>query len=388
MSQIVASIGTELFVVAKEYGVRRVAKHIFEFSSFLLPFTFWMYVYLLLGKNFFVPLWPWFIIIVVGLLFSMFQILFALCYATLLIDIPKSLMRKVQDTPNNERKSIAMSFLYLPVLNFFGHLNFPSQKRDFIGFIPSFLAPYSIVTFFAMNSGWLVQTFSPIYEPISQTLRIPQLSIPAFSLFLLCLFLLSLCYYVPFKLSSIRFCKENSIKIPRRYILSTPVLLFLMPSQILVYFFWIARAIYSLTASRTFMLVYQPFVVSSDIPKIVQKAFENIQGKECVIYEYKYQIKTEREVEALKRETKKHFVILTYFYDFINVDTAGVIDIITKEGAVLYLGFLEEQCAFVGKVFYSTAEKTRQAYFYFNNQYVRGEFEAIIGKEIDKAHEI
>jgi len=141
----------------------------------------------------------------------------------------------------------------------------------------------------------------------------------------------------------------------------------------------------SLSEDRPFWAVYAPFIVSSDIRNIVQKSFQNTQGKNCRFVDYKYELKTDEEVEALKSISREHFGLESFIH---RIKPSEAKKLIADTEPILYLGFVEKQFVFFGVTGYSLSTKIRSASFFFNNRYIRDEFEAIMQKEISKAHEI
>ncbi len=397
VSYFVSHMGIQLFEVAREYGVKRVATILSDFSFFFLPFVFWADIYLVLGKSFFVPFWlPPAIIIAIGLSVLIYITIIVIMSSVLLnspYSFEKKFMRKVEENSINEkeRASIAMSYLHFRTLSTLGVFDAPSVQ-SLIGYLlvsgAQIFVSYSLVSLFVTNRDSIVQMLIPIYEPISQTLHLPQPSIFTLSFLLFCLFLLSLYVWGRRFFMLVRFYKGNQIQIPREFAIFLPVSFVSIPSRIGLLSGCLLVAADSLTGSRLYSLGYRPFVISSNISKIIQKAFENAQGEECIVTEHKYEMTTEKEVETLKSEINRHFKTLASAFHIMNVNSAKALDIITKQRLILYLGFVEKQCVFVGMIGYNIVRRVRVAFFHFDNPYTRREFQAIVEKEINKAREI
>jgi hypothetical protein len=298
-------------------------------------------------------------------------------------------MLKIQDTSVDERSHgpLAKSFSNFVM---FGALSsyFPLRYMLLSG-IFEMIASYSLVTVFVINKDVLAHALAPMLGLISQTFPL-QLSIPNLTIILFCLFVLSVYSTVgssPLRLP--KFCKENGISPPKGARLSILILYFALPARCLMLIVVLYRAMCSLSEDRPFWVVYAPFIVSSDIQNIVQKSFQNTQGKKCRFVDYKYALKTDEEVEALKSVTREHFGELFGLESFIyKVKPAEAKKLIADTEPILYLGFVEKQLVFFGVIGYNLFNKIRSALFIFNNRYIKDEFEAIMQKEISKAHEI
>ena len=385
MSIATPYIGTQLLAAAREYGVRRVVDIISRFSVFLFPFVFWMIIYFLAG-GFFAFVWPWSLFIIVpGFIFLILELVMGFAYFSVAIDLPKTFMLKIQDTSVDERNHapLAKSFSNFVM---FGPLSFYFPLRYMLlSGILEMIASYSLVTVFVINKDVLARTLAPMLGLISQAFPL-QLSIPNLTIILFCLFVLSVYSTVGSLLFRLlKFCKENGINPPKGTRLYISISYFALPTRCLMLIVVLYKAMYSLSEDRPFYAVYVPFIVSSDIRNIVQKSFQNTQGKNCRFVDYKYELKTNEEVEALKSVTREHFGLESFIHE---IKPAEAKKLIADTEPILYLGFVEKQFVFFGVTCYSPSKKIRVASFFFNNRYIRDDFEAIMQKEISKAHEI
>jgi hypothetical protein len=146
-----------------------------------------------------------------------------------------------------------------------------------------------------------------------------------------------------------------------------------------------------ISPNRVFMTHCMPFPKSLNVAKMMERSFDNVEGRKCTVMEYKCEI-TPNEAQDLFGETEKHFELSAVTRSLVNnITSLNPNDValrVNKFRPILYIGYVEGDCAFFGCVWYYEAKGMQVCDFFFRNRYVNNEFQVILTKGIDKTRDV
>jgi len=397
MSEIASYIASQLMPVAKQYGVKRVLNIVSGVSFFLLAFVFWAEVFVLLCPTFLsLQSFSSDFVFAVGTIALIATIAVSCATSPLLGGFTQLFMRKMENASADVElsKSIAKAYDIIPVLDLIGRSTL--RRKHLIGVLVFYAldisATFSLLALLATYGKGLISTLVLAWEILAQTFRLPSQPINGLTFLLLSLTVLSLYFWARFYSVETRFLKANKmITLWFRF----NALVGCLVSSILrlgLFSGYIAQLAYSLSSSRLYFARYMPFLISSNIELIVQKSFNNVQGKHIGITKYECSIGDEKELSTLTVSAKEFFgstrrgQIVTGSFD--RVKSIEVANILKQEEGKVYTGFIEKQCVFCGSVYFGTSQKARAASFFFRNKFVMEEFQAIVQKQIEDARRL
>lgn len=396
MSEFASYVASQLVPVAKQYGVKRVLSVVSSVSFFLFAFVFWAEILVLIWPTCLVSLSFWsYIAFAIGG-FALISLVISVCTSLpLIIGFQRRFMKKIENVSTDEEKckSIAKTYSIIPELCIIGGSSLTRTRLvlESITIVFDISATYSLLVLLVTYGNELIQFLISTWEMIAQTLRLPAQSIIGLTFLLFVLLSLSLYFFVRLYSDLTRLLKANKVNRGARFYL--PLSLFSsLVFRLGLLFTYLGTSVDSLSADRLHLAFYQPFPISSNIEPMVQKSFNSIQGKECTVTEYECSIENEKELCTLVANAKEFFgqtvggTIATRGID--RVKPFEALDIINKQETRVYTGFVEKQCVFSGTVYFSTIEKARTAYFYFENEHVMKEFQAIVQKQIEEARRL
>lgn len=382
MSFLSSYVMSPLSWAAKKYGARRVAGFISAISLHGFPLVLWLNIYVLLGEGFFSLPFP---LNEGAIILTLISILLFAFVGWLASYVPqKVLIKRIEEASQKGEglEPLARGFLNLFVMRGF---SFRSRLARILGCLSPILNvvfSYAFVVSIIASRTWLLATLTSLVEPISQSVSLPQIASNYFAIVLLFMLVFSFPSFNSTYLESWRFFMAHHIKPPIELLVSLPIPYISIGNTCSVLVSNIATAIPS------GILVLRPLVISSDLPKIVARSFQNAQGKECRVTTFTHTIQNIAEVESSRELSIKYFGVLAGSLRLKDARPPDAMKMVAEIRPILYLGFVDKQCAFVGMVGYNATQKARTGIFYFSSHYVQGEFEAIMEKDREKARSV
>jgi hypothetical protein len=390
MSQFLPSLIDQLLPTTREYGIKRVFSILCEGSLLIFPFVLWAIIYEYLAKGLFVFLWTQIplipIAMVIGeIVFLIFIVLVSYLSISTEMDSAAQIMQKMQDTAigEQERKLVATCYLSLPILALLVKLR---RKYFFTSCIVLTFFAFSLMAIVSIVGRNAADALIPIRDALQQTVHFSQATTPILAFFVLGLAVMS--FYGWFELTSeaAAFLKATQV----RPILTRPFSAFvntIFPS----YATHLLGSSFAylenyLSSNRIFTARCIPFPKSLNVAKVAERSFDNI-GRESIIRKYKCKI-TLKDAQSLLSEEKKHFEAAVIAHNIMNSNPNDASVIVNKSRPILYAGYVEDNCLFVGTILCSLSKGVQVGTFLFRNRYVKNEFQAILAKGIERARDI
>lgn len=386
------SFSFQLYKAVKGYGTRRAEELISIVSYYFLPIMFWATLYFVLGGSLFTR---WSPITDLSIIF-LFLIVFSVIITSIFtlskhLKLFKAFVHRINEVSSGEQRDIALGYLNYPKLFRLSALSSSKSKMHIvvssIALVISIFASFGLVALLASHRELQMQIFSlltPIAPIISNLVQV-QLIIIVSWLFVL---LFSYLYFVRAHpiVQTIWIAKKLGVTVSLWSYLIMIVDCISIISRISSGLYSLIWLIYR-PHFRWAFIKYLQFPISSNITKLVERAYENVQGESCEVSRFEIKFDSEDDSTRLFQVIKRSFSEFLSIFPIVEGKSRFVNTLINSRRMTLYLGFVKKKLVFFGSVYFLLNPPVRTAIFSFDNPFTSKEFQEIIDLQMIKNRE-